>query len=92
MAGEPNGITSRLPNVLRVRLVGSLEQRLARIHLNRVEALEFTRRTDRGRARDVRKYFHRDIADALHYDLTINTDRPAEDEVVRLIGEPNPGK
>lgn len=70
--------------MLHVRLVG---QRLARIHLNRVEALEFTRRTGRGRARDVRKYFHRDIADALHYDLTINTDHLAEDEVVRLIGD-----
>ncbi len=86
-----NAITSRLPNVLRVRLVGSLEQRLARIqeaeHLNRVEALEFIRRTDRGRARYVKKYFHWAIADVLHYDLTINTDHLAEDEVVRLIGD-----
>ncbi len=87
-----NAITSRLPNVLRVRLVGSLEQRILRVqameHLTYAEALLFIRRRDRGRARYVKTYFHRDIADVLLYDLTINTDHLAADEVVRLIGDP----
>ena len=86
-----NAITSRLPNVLRVHLVGSLERRVARVqardHLNRAEAVDFIRRQDRGRARYVKTYFHRDVSDALLYDLTINTDHLSEDEVVRLMGD-----
>lgn len=86
-----NAITRRMPSVLRVRLVGSLERRLARVqameHLKRAEALAFIRSRDRGRARYVKKYFHRDIADALLYDLTINTDQLPEAEVVRVIGD-----
>ncbi len=55
-------------------------------HLNYSETLAFIRRRDRGRARYVKTYFHRDIADVFLYDLTINTDHLAADEVVRLIG------
>jgi cytidylate kinase len=85
-----NAVTSRLPNVLHIRLVGSLERRVARIQeakqLGRAAALAFIRRTDLGRARYVRRYFHKDVADVLRYDLTINTDHLSEEEVVRLIG------
>ncbi len=84
-------ITGRLPNVLRVRMVGSLEQRVARVqeaeHLNREAALAFVRRNDRGRARYVRKYLHQDVADVLRYDLTLNTDQFSEDEAAHTIGE-----
>lgn len=87
-----NAITSRLPNVFRVRLVGSLEQRIARVqemeHLSRPAARGCVRRHDRGRAAYVRKYFHQDITNVLLHDVIINTDRLSEDEVVRLIGEP----
>ncbi len=86
-----NAITSRLPHVLRVRLVGSLEQRIARVqameHLEYAEALALIHRRDRGRARYVKTYFHRDIADTLLYDMTINTDHLAVEEVVRLLGD-----
>ena len=84
-------ITRRMPNVLRVRLVGSLEQRLARVrqaeHLNRDEALALIRRSDRGRARYVRQYFHQDVTDVLLYDLTINTDNLSQGQVARMMGE-----
>ncbi len=86
-----NAITSGLPNVLRVRLIGSVERRLERLRqresLDHARALELLQRTDRGRARYVRTYFHRNIADPLHYDLTVNTDHLAEEEVARLLGE-----
>jgi cytidylate kinase len=86
-----NTIVSRLPHVLRVRLVGSLDRRVARVeeseHLNPKEALAFIRRTDRGRAAYVRKYLRQDIADVLLYDLIINTDRFSLDEVVHQIGD-----
>ncbi len=84
-------ITRRLTNVLRVRLVGSLEKRLARVQkaepLDRAKALALIRRNDRGRARYVERYLHQDVADVLLYDLTVNTDRLSEDEVARLIGD-----
>jgi hypothetical protein len=84
-------ITRRLAGVLCVRLVGSQERRLARVqeteHLSRAEALRRIRRSDRGRARYVKRYFRRDVADELLYDLTINTDRISEDEVARLVGD-----
>ncbi len=85
-----NVITSKLPHVFHVRLVGSLEKRLARLQphlkLSRKAALEFIRKSDRGRVRYLRKYFKKDIDDPLLYDLVVNTDRFSEDEVVRLIG------
>jgi cytidylate kinase len=87
-----NVITNRLPNVLHIRLVGSLERRVARVqeseHLNRAQALAFIRRRDRGSAHYVSRYFHNDVTDVSLYDLTINTDHLEEDEVVHLIGGP----
>ncbi len=84
-------ITRHMLSVLRVRLVGSLERRLTRVqqteHLGREEALAFIRRTDRGRARYVKKYLRQDVADLLLYDLTINTDRLSDDKAARLIGD-----
>ena len=84
-------ITRRMPNVVRVRLVGSIEQRLARVQqserLSRDEALGFIRRTDRGRARYVKKYFGEDVADELLYDLTINTDILSRNQIVHMMGD-----
>jgi cytidylate kinase len=84
-----NVITANLPNVFHVRLVGSLEQRAARVrqrdHVSREEALMLITRQDRGRERYVRKYFGQQLSDAQLYHLAINTDRFVEDEVARLI-------
>ncbi len=86
-----NAITAGLPNVFQVRLVGSLEKRVARIEeregLSRKEARAFIQRSDRGRARYLRKYFHRQVSDVLLYDLVLNTDRFSEIEVAHLIGD-----
>jgi cytidylate kinase len=86
-----NAVTSKLTNVFHVRLVASLERRVARIqareHLGHKEALAFIERADRGRARYMKRFFHQDIADVLLYGLLVNTDRFSDAEVVRLIGD-----
>jgi|ERR1044071_6293835 cytidylate kinase len=86
-----NVITSKLPNVFHVRLVGSLEQRIARIqdreHLNRKQALAFIMHQDRGRERYVRRYFSQQLSDTQFYHLIINTDRFSENDVARLIAD-----
>jgi cytidylate kinase len=84
-----NIITSRLEYVFHVRLIGSLERRVGYIQRSRrVEknaAAEFVHNEDEGRRRYLKKYFHKDIEDPLHYDLVINTDRISHNEVARTI-------
>lgn len=86
-----NIITSRLPHVLHVRLIGSLERRIENMRrfekLGRVEAINRIRHEDVGRERYVRKHFHRDINDPLLYHLVINTDLFSECDAARLIGD-----
>jgi len=86
-----NIITSKLDYVFHVRLVASLEKRLATLqeydHLSRKAALEFIREEDRGRRRYVKKYFNKDITDPLLYHLVLNTDLVSFDEAARMIGE-----
>jgi CMP/dCMP kinase len=86
-----NAVTSKLPNVLHVRLVASLERRIARIqtreHLSRKEALLLIQRLDRGRERYVRKYFHQKVSDVLQYSLVFNTDHFSEGQVAQFIGD-----
>ncbi len=86
-----NAVTDKLTNVLHARLVGSLPRRTARIQareqLSRKAALAFIERSDRGRARYVKRYFHEQVADELHYGLIINTDHFEDAEAVRLIGD-----
>jgi hypothetical protein len=85
-----NAVAGKLPNVRHVRLVGSIERRIARIQarekLSQSEALAFTQRSDRGRARYVKRYFHQEVAHELHYGLIINTDHFEDTEIVDLIG------
>jgi cytidylate kinase len=85
-----NVITARLDHVLHVRLVGSLEPRVARVqeyfHLGRRAASALVRREDAGRARYLRKYFKKDIEDPLLYHLTINTDRIPTGLAAEMIG------
>lgn len=84
-----NVITSKLPNVFQVRLVGSLERRLERIEqrdrLSRKEALGMIARQDRGRERYVKRYFGHELSNSLLYHLTINTDRFTDEAAARLI-------
>jgi cytidylate kinase len=91
MGRGANAITAKLPQVVHVRVVGSMEARTDRVrrlrHCDAKSAAGFIKRSDQGRARYLQRYFHRDIDDPLLYDLVINTDRIALDSAARLIGE-----
>ncbi len=86
-----NAITHKLPNVFHVRVVGSMDRRVARIrareHLTQKEALAFLQRSDRARARYVKKHFQRQVSDLMLYDLIVNTDRISDAEAVRIIAD-----
>ncbi len=64
---------------LRIRLVATWENRLARITertgLSRTEASVLLEETDRNRAEFIRKVFKADPNDPTHFDLVINSDR-----------------
>jgi cytidylate kinase len=88
-----NIVTRRLPDVLHVRLVGSLEVRVRRLSENRgmtrKSALDFIHREDVGRRRYVKKYFGEDVDNPLLYHLTLNTDlitiEEATDTITRVV-------
>jgi cytidylate kinase len=84
-----NVITAQLPHVVHVRLVGSLAVRVQRLqkfdHLSAEAARAAILQSDRGRARYLRKNFHKDIDDMLLYDLVINTDRISDEVAAQLI-------
>ncbi len=86
-----NIITSKLPNVFHVRLIGSIEKRTARVQhvydLDRDDAIEFLKKEDNGRRRYLKEHFEKDIDDPLLYHLIINTDRIPYDDAARLIGD-----
>ena len=86
-----NIVTAKLPNVLHVRLVASLEDRIARICRDYgntpAGARKFCLEEDQARARYVKTYFKADIADPLLYHLVLNTSRMDYDHVAQLIGE-----
>ncbi len=86
-----NIITARLPRVLHVRLIGSVEQRVAHMkvfdNLNRKDALARIKREDGGRRRFLKRYFHKDIADPLQYHLVINTDLVTLRQAAAMVGD-----
>jgi cytidylate kinase len=86
-----NIVTAKLPNVLHVRLVAPLEDRIERIcrddKKTPAEARRFCLEEEQARARYVKTYFRADINDALLYHLVVNTSRVGCDHAARLIGE-----
>lgn len=84
-------ITSKLPNVFHVRLVGSLEKRIEygmRVYgVDRNAAIDFIRKRDEGRRRYLKDYFDADVNNPLLYHLVINTDLIPYDGTVQLIGD-----
>ncbi len=84
-------VTARLPHVLHVRIVASLESRIQNMErferLSRSEAAERIQREDLGRERYVKKHFGKDVNDPLMYHLVINTDAVTPDRAVQLIGD-----
>jgi cytidylate kinase len=85
-----NIITARLPHVLHVRLIGSVEHRVAHMEhfdkLTRKEALQRIKREDGGRRRYFKKYFRKEIDDPLLYHLVINTDLLTLHEAALMVG------
>jgi cytidylate kinase len=84
-------ITSKLDCVFHVRLVGSLEKRVAHIQelrsLNKEAALELIRREDRGRRCYLKTHFKADIDDPLLYHLVINTDLVSYENAAQIIAD-----
>ena len=84
-----NVIAARLPGMLHVRLVGSLEHRLARFkqfdHLDKADALKRIQREDGGRRRYVKEYFGKDVDDPLLYHFVINTDWVTLEAAARTV-------
>jgi cytidylate kinase len=84
-----NVITAHMNHVVHVRLVGSLERRIARVQeyhqMDRRAALAFIQTEDAGRARYLKKYFGKQIDDPLLYDLTLNTDHLTNREAAEMI-------
>lgn len=82
-------VTARLPHVLHIRIVASLETRIENVRrfeqLTRSEAAERIRREDIGKERYVKKHFGTDLNDPLLYHLVINTDTVTLDQAVHLI-------
>ena len=82
-------ITAQLPQVLQVRLVAPLADRVlnfANYHqLSPDKAARLVPETDERRRRYVRTYFDTDIEDPTNYDLTINTGRSGFEQAARTI-------
>ena len=86
-----NIVTANLPNVMHVRLIAPLEDRIERIcrddHKTPAEAKRFCLDEEQARTRYVKTYFHADINDGLLYHLVINTSRVGYDNAARIIGD-----
>jgi len=86
-----NIVTAKLPHVLHVRMIASLDRRIKHMQyfeeLTHKEAAERIRAEDLGRERYVRKHFDKDINDPLLYHLVINTDLVSFDDAARMIGD-----
>jgi cytidylate kinase len=72
-----NFISAHFPHVFHVRLIAPLKDRVRHIEeyyrLEPAEAAQKVHDLDVARRRYVRRYFRADVADPLHYHLTINT-------------------
>lgn len=86
-----NFITAELNHVAHVRLVGSVSKRAERIAkrdlIPKDEAVSFCEKNDKAREKYIRQVFSKDINDPLNYHLVINTDRLADEMVVKLIAD-----
>jgi cytidylate kinase len=84
-------ILNHLPQAFHVRLVASLESRVAHMAelrgLSKKAALAYVEAEDRARQRFIRRYFQVDVTDPLLYNLVINVDRTPIDEAARIVGD-----
>ena len=86
-----NIVTAKLPNVLHVRLVAPLDDRIERIchddNKSPAEARQFCLEEEQARTRYLKTYFHADINDPLQYHLILNTSRVGYESAARIIGD-----
>ncbi len=86
-----NIITRKLPNGVRVRLVGSFEKRVEHmkeyLNLSEKEARDHVQKEDHDRRAYIRQYFQKDIGDVSLYDLVINTDTVPLRNAVMIIAD-----
>ncbi|MGA2244034.1 MAG: cytidylate kinase-like family protein [Verrucomicrobiota bacterium] len=86
-----NIVTAKLPDVLHVRLVAPLEDRIERIcrddQKTPAEARRFCLEEEQARTRYVKSYFNADINNALLYHLVINTSRVGCENAARIIAD-----
>ncbi|MDP4777583.1 MAG: cytidylate kinase-like family protein [Opitutales bacterium] len=83
-----NFITHGFSNVLNVRLIGSEEVRIAqmvKLGMSAGEALKFIKEEDTARKNYIKQHFKSDIDNSMSYDLTINTDKLKDEEVVEIL-------
>jgi cytidylate kinase len=85
-----NVITEKLDTVFHVRLVGSLENRIAWVEevyeMDRTAAREFIKSQEAARRHYMKEHFGREIDDPLLYHMIINTDEVSYENAARLIG------
>jgi cytidylate kinase len=86
-----NIVTAKMPNVLHVRLVAPLEDRIARIgrddRKTPDDACKFCLEEEQARTRYLKTYFNADINDPLHYHLVINTSLMGYENAAKLIAD-----
>jgi cytidylate kinase len=86
-----NIITAKLPQVLHVRLVAPLDDRIERIcrddNKSPADARKFCVEEEQSRARYLKTYFNADINDPMGYHLVINTSRVGFENTAKLIGD-----
>lgn len=84
-------LTRHFTNGLHLRFIGSLEKRtnviMAKFDMKKKQAEEYIKNEDKARITYVKKLYSIDISDPHHYDLVINTDNFADEEVVELVSE-----
>jgi cytidylate kinase len=80
-----------MPNVLHVRLVAPLEDRITRISRDDQKtpdaARKFCLEEEQERTRFLKTYFNVDINDPLHYHLVINTSLMGYENAAKLIAD-----
>jgi len=85
-----------VPYALRVRIDGSIEERIRRVcdreAVNREAAERMIESSDHERSCYVRSVYRRDISDSGDYDLVLNLDKLRFDEVVALIVDEIPAR
>jgi cytidylate kinase len=86
-----NVVTGKLATAFHVRLVGTVEKRIARLmevyDFDYANAHEFLKVQDASKKRYLKDHFNRDIDDPLLYHMIINTDEISYANAARLIGD-----